>query len=158
MAPSKTYNLPGLGCAFAVISNTGLRKNFIGVMNGIVPRVNILGYTAAIAAYRDSHDWHKALLDYLRGNRDLVLNCVNKMPGLSASRIEATYLAWIDTRESGIQDPVKFFENAGVGLFEGKEFGAPGFVRLNFGSRRSLLETALKRMSVAVEKHAMDIL
>ena len=76
------------------------------------------------------------------------------MPGLSSRQIEATYLAWIDTRQSGIKDPVKFFEDAGVGLFEGKEFGAPGFVRLNFGCRRLLLKKALDRMGTAVQKHA----
>ncbi|MFO7665821.1 MAG: PatB family C-S lyase [Desulfobacterales bacterium] len=154
MAPSKTFNLPGLGCSFAIISNPDLRKSFTAEMNGIVPRVTTLGYVAAIAAYRDSHDWHTALLDYLRENRDLVLSSVNRMPGLSSRQIEATYLAWIDTRKSGIKDPVKFFEDAGVGLFEGKEFGAPGFVRLNFGCRRSLLKEALERMATAVQKHA----
>ncbi|MBU0544545.1 MAG: PatB family C-S lyase [Proteobacteria bacterium] len=154
MAPSKTFNLPGLGCSFAIISNAALRKSFNMAMNGIVPRVNTLGYIAAIAAYRDSHDWHAALLDYLRENRDLVLSSVNKMPGLSSRQIEATYLAWIDTRESGIEDPVKFFEAAGVGLFDGNEFGTPGFVRLNFGCQRSLLKKALERMTIAVQKRA----
>jgi len=157
MAPSKTFNLPGLGCSFAVISNADLRKSFNAAMNGIVPRVNTLGYIAAIAAYRDSHDWHAELLDYLRINRDLVLSAVNMMPGLSSQPIEATYLAWIDTRQSGIEDPVKFFEDAGVGLFEGREFGTPGFVRLNFGCRRSLLKKALERMATAIKKHAGDI-
>ena len=157
MAPSKTFNLPGLGCSFAIISNAALRKSFNTAMNGIVPRVNTLGYIAAIAAYRDSHDWHAALLDYLRENRDLVLSSVNKMPGLLSRQIEATYLAWIDTRESGIVDPVKFFEDAGVGLFDGNEFGTPGFVRLNFGCQRSLLKKALERMAIAVQKQAEGI-
>jgi len=154
MAPSKTFNLPGFGCSFAIISNPDLRKSFAAVMNGIVPRVNTMGYIAAIAAYRDSYDWQAALLDYLRENRDLVLSYVNGMPGLSSRQIEATYLAWIDTRRSGIKDPVKFFEDAGVGLSDGKEFGTPGFVRLNFGCQRSLLIKALERMATAVQKHA----
>ena len=154
MAPSKTFNVPGLGCSFAAISNPDLRKRFTKAMTGIVPRVNILGYTAAAAAYRESHEWHRALLKYLRGNRDLVLDSVNRMPGFSAGEVEATYLAWIDTRRSGIKDPVKFFEDAGVGLFDGKEFGTPGFVRLNFGCPRSLLANALERMATAVKKHA----
>lgn len=154
MAPSKTFNLPGLGCSFAIISNANLQKSFTAAMNGIVPRVNTMGYIAAIAAYRDSQGWHAALLDYLRKNRDLVISSVNKMPGLSSRQIEATYLAWIDTRQSGIEDPVKFFEDAGVGLFEGKEFGTPGFVRLNFGCRRSLLKKALERMANAIERRS----
>lgn len=150
MAPSKTYNLPGLGCSFAVISNPDLRKRFTKAMTGIVPRVNTLGYIAAVAAYRESHEWHRALLEYLRGNRDIVLEALNRMPGLFSGDVEATYLAWIDTRKSGIEDPVKFFEDAGVGLFDGKEFGAPGFVRLNFGCPRSLLVNALERMAKAL--------
>ena len=154
MAPSKTFNVPGLGCSFAVISNPDLRKRFTKAMTGIVPRVNTLGYTAATAAYRESHEWHRALLKYLRGNRDIVLDSVNRMPGFSAGGVEATYLAWIDTRKSGIEDPAKFFEDAGVGLFDGKEFGTPGFVRLNFGCPRSLLADALERMAIAVENES----
>jgi len=150
MAPSKTFNTPGLGCSFAVISEKNLRKRFTNAMTGIVPRVNTLGYTAAVAAYRDSHEWRRALIAYLRKNRDLVIGAVNRMTGLSAGEVEATYLAWIDIRNSGIDDPVKFFEDAGVGLFDGKEFGTPGFVRLNFGCPRSLLAKALKRMATAV--------
>ncbi len=151
MAPSKTFNLPGLGCSFAVISNSDLRRRFTGAMKGIVPRVNALGYTAALVAYRDSHDWHRDLLGYLKANRDLALDSVNKMPGISAGEVEATYLAWIDVRKSDIEDPARFFEDAGVGLSDGKEFGTPGFLRLNFGCQRSLLVKALERMAVAVE-------
>ncbi|HSH71229.1 MAG TPA: hypothetical protein VK997_15005, partial [Deferrisomatales bacterium] len=72
--------------------------------------------------------------------------------GLRVGPVEATYLAWIDARELPVSDPVGFFEAAGVGLSDGKEFGAPGFVRLNFGCPRSLLEQALDRMTRAVGK------
>jgi len=147
--------MPGLGCSFAVISNKDIRKRFINTMTGIVPRVNTLGYTAAVAAYRDSHEWHRALIAYLRENRDMVLDAVNGMPGISAGDVEATYLAWIDIRNSGIEDPVKFFEDAGVGLFDGKEFGTPGFMRLNFGCPRSLLAKALERMATALIRKSM---
>ena len=67
MSPSKTFNLPGLGCAFAIIPDERLRQSFQQTMAGIVPGVNLLGYVAALAAYRDSSDWHAALLAYLRG-------------------------------------------------------------------------------------------
>ena len=66
LAPSKTYNIPGLGCSFAVIPDAGLRRVFKGVMDGIVPHVNLLGYAAALAAYRDGEPWRQALLAYLR--------------------------------------------------------------------------------------------
>ena len=146
MAPSKTFNLPGLGCSFAVISDEPLRRQFLRAMKGIVPHVNALGYTAALAAYRDSRDWYLAMIDYLRENRDSVERSIEAMPGLSMHHVEATYLAWIDTRQTGMKDPVKSFEEAGVGLSDGKSFGAEGFVRLNFGCPRSVLEEAFQRM------------
>ena len=146
MAPSKTFNIPGLGCSFAVISDEPLRRQFLRAMKGIVPHVNALGYTAALAAYRDSRDWYLAMIDYLRENRDSVERSIEAMPGLSMHHVEATYLAWIDTRQTGMKDPVKIFEEAGVGLSDGKSFGAEGFVRLNFGCPRSVLEEAFQRM------------
>ena len=150
-APSKTYNVPGLGCSFAVISDDTLRRSFRKAMGRIVPHVNLLGYTAAEAAYRHGEQWRQELLAYLRGNRDLVAQEVAKMPGLTVTRVEATYLSWIDLRETGIEDPVRFFEEAGVGLSGGVDFGLPGYVRLNFGCRRQLLAEALRRMRVALE-------
>jgi len=151
LAPSKTYNIPGLGCSFAVISDPGLRKRFIRAAGRIVPHVNLLGYTAAEAAYRSGEGWRQALLAYLRGNRDLVQREIDAIPGLSTTHVEATYLSWIDTRGTGIGDPAGFFEGAGVGLSDGTDFGAPGFVRLNFGCGRSLLVEALGRMAKAME-------
>ncbi len=150
MAPSKTYNLPGLGCSAAIIPNSEIRKRFRRAAAGIVPFVNVLGYTAALAAYRDSAAWLAALLDYLRQNRDLVEKAVGEMPGLSMHHVEATYLAWIDTRAAEIDDPAAFFEEGGVGLSDGVHFGGPGFVRLNFGCSRVTLLEALRRMRNAL--------
>ena len=152
MAPSKTFNIPGLGCSFAVISNRQMRNKFLQVMEGIVPEMNILGFTAAEAAYRDSWDWHAALLEYLRGNSRLVENEIGFMAGLSMHRVEATYLAWIDARRIDKIFPGRFFEAFGVGLSEGSDFGFPGYVRLNFGCSRSLLQQALQRMKRATEE------
>ncbi len=153
MAPSKTYNLPGLGCSFAVIPETGLRKRFQQAMAGIVPHVNALGYTATLAAYRDQGDWLKALLLYLRKNRDVVEEAVSHMPGLSMPHVEATYLAWIETGERGLKDPATFFEEAGVGLWGGADFGSSAAARLNFACHRDLLKEALERMAQALEHH-----
>jgi len=153
MAPSKTFNLPGLGLSFAVIPNKGLRQSFQQAMAGIVPHVNALGYAAGTAAYRDCRDWHTALLDYLRENRDMVEDSVRRMPGLTMTHVEATYLAWLDARETGLEDPAGFFESAGVGLFDGKHYGGPGFLRLNFGCPRSILVEALLKMQRAVLSH-----
>lgn len=151
MAPSKTYNVPGLGCSFAIISDPSLRRDFCRAMEGIVPHVNLFGYVAAQAAYEQGGPWLRALLAYLRGNRDLVESEIGAMPGLSVAHVEATYLAWIDARDSGLPDPAKAFERAGVGLSDGAEFGAPGFVRLNFGCAESLLAEGLARMKAALQ-------
>ncbi|MFZ2855518.1 MAG: PatB family C-S lyase [Rhodocyclaceae bacterium] len=153
MAPSKTYNIPGLGCAFAVIPDAALRRRFLGAMNGIVPHVNVLGLAACEAAYRDCGDWHAALLDYLRDNRDRVESAVAAMTGLSMTHVEATYLAWIDARGLRVDDPAAFFEAAGVGLSCGAEFGLPGWVRLNFGCPRATLDAALERMALACARN-----
>jgi len=150
MAPSKTFNLPGLGFSFAVIPDKGLRQDFRQSMAGIVPHINALGYSAGVAAYRDCRDWHTALLEYLRENRDMVEDAVGRMPGLAMTHVEGTYLAWLDARETGLEDPTGFFETAGVGFFDGKHFGAPGFFRLNFGCPRSILGEALSKMQRAV--------
>ena len=152
LAPSKTFNVPGLGCSFAVISDFNLRRAFRKAMGRIVPHVNLLGYTAAEAAYRHGEEWRQELLAYLRGNRDLVAQEVARMPGLSVSHVEATYLSWIDVRALGLEDPVRFFEEAGVGLSGGEDFGLPGYVRLNFGCPRPLLTEALRRMRAALDQ------
>jgi len=146
MAPSKTFNTPGLGCSFAVISDPELRRAFYGAMAGIVPHVNLFGFVAAEAAYRNGMPWRRELLTYLRGNRDLVESSIGAIPGLRVTHVEATYLAWIDARDTGIAHPAGFFEKAGVGLSDGADFDGPGFVRLNFGCRRALLAEGLERM------------
>lgn len=152
MAPSKTFNITGLGCSFAIISDSALRKAFCRAMSGIVPHVNALAYVAAQAAYEKGAGWRAALLHYLRGNRDLVEREISTMPGLAVSHVEATYLAWIDARGLGVPGAALFFEEAGVGLSDGAEFEGSGFVRLNFGCSRSLLEEALERMRRAVTR------
>lgn len=150
MSPSKSFNLPGLGCAFAIIPDKRLRERFCKTMAGIVPGVNLFGYLAALAAYRDGSDWHAALLAYLRENRDIVRNAIKQMPGLSMHHVEATYLGWIDTRAAGLEEPAKFFENAGVGLGDGSDFGGPGFLRLSFACPQVTLMEALTRMGRAL--------
>lgn len=150
MAPSKTFNIAGLGCSFAVISDARLRHRFEQVISGIVPSVNLLGFTAALSAYRDCDDWHREQLAYLRANRDLAYQQLGQMPGLKTWRGEATYLTWIDARElvrPGREDPAGFFASQGVILSNGRDFGTPGFVRLNFGCTRDTLCQALERMA-----------
>lgn len=154
MSPSKTFNLPGLGCAFAVIPDEGLRRRFRRAMRGIVPHVNLLGLTACEAAFRHGGTWHRGLLDYLRGNRERVLAAVAAEPSLRTTPVEATFLAWIDARATGLPAPHAAFEAAGLGLSDGRDFGPSGlydgWVRLNFGCSRALLDEALARLRAAL--------
>ena len=150
MAPSKTYNIAGLGCSFAIITDKQLRQQFINVRKGIVPDVNLLGYTAAIAAYRDGDEWNKQQLDYLRENRDYLQREINLIPGLKLLPIEATYLAWIDISGAKLSNPAHFFEQAGIGMSPGRDFGDANYMRLNFGCTRSTLEEAVRRIKTAL--------
>lgn len=153
MAPSKTYNIPGLSCSFAIIPDRDLKREFLKAMEGIVPFPNMMGYAAAIAAYRDSKEWHTEVIKYLRNNRDYLLTRIDAIPGLRSLSPESTYLAWIDVRELELENPAAFFENAGVGLSDGDAFGKKGFLRLNFGCSKSVLEEALNRIETAVLNH-----
>ncbi|WP_420554489.1 MalY/PatB family protein [Neptuniibacter marinus] len=150
MAPSKTYNIAGLGCSFAIIKDKKLRQQFINVRKGIVPDVNLLGYTATMAAYKDGDEWNKKQLDYLRRNRDYLQKEINSIPGLKLLPIEATYLAWIDVSGAKLTNPAHFFEYAGVGMSPGRDFGDESYMRLNFGCPRSTLEEAVHRIKTAL--------
>ncbi|MEO7415314.1 MAG: PatB family C-S lyase [Opitutaceae bacterium] len=150
MAPSKTYNVPGLGTSFAVISDSALRNRFVRATAGIVAEVTSLGFTACEAAYRDSERWRQALLATLRGNRDFLLDFIaRELPGIRVEApIEATYLAWLNVEAMQLADPIAHFEKHGVGLSDGAFFGSPKghHVRLNFGCPQATLAEALQRM------------
>lgn len=150
MSPSKTFNLAGLGASMAIIPNPELRKQFANTAQGIVPHVNILAYVAATAAYSEGESWLAAQLNYLRGNRDVVFKRINAMPGMKMLPVEGTYLAWIDATEAQLPSAYRFFLKAGVALTDGHDFGNPGFVRINMGCQRTLLEKALDRMEAAL--------
>jgi cystathionine beta-lyase len=154
MAPSKAFNVPGLGTSFAIIPDAALRARFNRACTGIVAEVNVLGFVACEAAYRDGGPWLQALIAYLRGNRDFLADFISReVPGVRIQApIEATYLAWLDVSALGLEHPVKNFEAAGVGLSDGVPFGAkPGtHVRINFGCPRSTLAEGLARMRAAV--------
>jgi len=151
MAPSKTFNLPGLKCSVAIVQNAELRKKLQDTHMGLVHGVNVMGVAAAVAAYREGQPWLDELLRYLEANLDLLVEYVGAhLPGVSMSRPEATYLAWLSCHEAGIPGkPDEFFLNeARVAFDDGAIFGrgGEGFVRLNFGCPRSVLVQALDRM------------
>src|SRR5690349_74239 len=156
MAPSKTFNLPGLKCAVAIVPNATLRERLNAAVADLVPKINVLGHAAAVAAYRDGDAWLDALLAYLEANRDFLLKEVpRRLPGVTLAAPEATYLAWLDCRRAAIPggDPYTFFlDRARVALNDGRLFGpgGDGFVRLNFACPRTLLAEALERMAQAL--------
>ena len=153
LAPSKTYNLPGLACAYAVIPDAGLRTTFQRACRGVITEINAFGYAGCAAAYRHGEPWRQALLSYLRENRDFVYAFLREhAPAIRLAPMEATYLAWLDVRALELERPHQFFEEAGVGLSNGVDFGAPGFLRLNFGCPRARLQTGLSRMAEALRR------
>jgi cystathionine beta-lyase len=156
MAPSKTFNLAGLKCAVAVIPDAGLRERLVAARADLVQTPNVLGYTAALAAWRDGDAWLEALLRYLESNRAALAAWVrDSAPGAALYPPEGTYLAWLDFRRAGLPggDPYRFFlDRARVALNDGATFGPPGagFVRLNFGAPRVQLQAGLDRMREAL--------
>ena len=156
MAPSKTFNLAGMKASVAIIPNEELRAQFEASRGGMVGAINILGAHAMLAAYRDCDPWLEELTAYLTANRDYLASFVaERLPGITMSPLEGTYLAWLDCNALEFPDNDAFnwfLENARVGLGEGVNFGerGEGFVRLNFGCPRPLLEEALERMATAL--------
>ena len=151
MSPSKTFNLPGLNFAFAIVSDEALRRQFRQPGEGLLPFPGCLAIAGAEAAYLEGGEWHAELLAYLRGNRDLLEAFVAaELPRLTMTHVEATYLAWLDVRALGLDDPAAACRAAGVALSAGADFGDPAYLRLNFACRRSTLQEALRRLRVAL--------
>jgi len=160
IAPSKTFNVPGLYCAFAIIPDHDLRARYQKTLERMTLHVSSLGLVAAQAAFSGAcDDWLAELLRYLTANRDLVVEFVeNHLPGIRTTVPDATYLAWLDCNDlvkSGkiTGAPYEFFlKQAKVALNEGAEFGpgGDGFVRLNFGCPRVTLAEALERLKNAI--------
>ena len=157
MAPTKTFNLAGLQCSIAIIPDPGLRQKYQQAQRGLVGWVNLMGLLAAQVAYREGQEWLDQLLVYLEANRDFLYEYVRReLPGVTLAKPEATYLAWLDCRQAGIDgNPGEFFlQQARVALSDGAQFGpgGEGFVRLNFGCPRATLVEALERMKKSLAK------
>lgn len=150
ISPSKTFNIAGLGASMAIIPNPELRKRFKQVREGIVPGVDILALVAAEAAWRGGDAWLEAQLDYLRANRDWLVQQVNALPELSMAAPEASYLGWIDASQLDVASPALYFEKHGLGFSPGRDFGDDRFVRFNFGCTRATLQQAVLRLQQAV--------
>jgi cystathionine beta-lyase len=160
IAPSKTFNIPGLFCGFAIIPNKDLLERYKKTVECMAMHVSSPGLAAAQVAFSGDCDaWLAALRVYLTRNRDFLVDFVrNELTGIKTTVPDATYLAWLDCAE-----PVKsaiisgtpheyFLKTAKVALNEGRDFGSggEGFVRLNFGCPHDIMAEALTRMKSAL--------
>lgn len=164
MAASKTFNIAGLNCSYAIIEDETLRRQFKTQLKGLVGGVNILGFIASEAAYEHGEQWLAEQIIHLRENVEYCYERVNAMPLLSMNRMEATYLAWVDAtalnqaiqenadcQAKGINDAYDYFLSHCVAVSHGKPFGNEQFIRLNLATGRPVLEEALNRMEAAIQ-------
>lgn len=156
MSASKTYNLSGINCAYAIISSKCLRDKFISKCEGfgIMPMAAALPFSATLAAYRDSNEWHTAMIDYLWGNYKYLESRLSKIDKIKLSPLEATYLAWLDISALKLPSAVQYLERYGIGVSSGDWFGDSRFVRINFACSRKKLETAMDCLEHAVRDRA----
>lgn len=162
IAPNKTFNVAGISCAIAVVQNPKFKQQIEEAKRGLVPNLGIMSYIITQAAYTEGEQWFNALNTYLQGNRDYLRESIQgRLPEVSMSPVEGTYLAWLDCGELKLgQNPHEYFLNqARVGLSDGARFGqgGEGFVRLNFATQRSNIAKAIDRMRDALlsgEDHA----
>lgn len=150
-APTKAYNFPGVGVAVAVIQDAALRMRFEDAGKGLLGSVSPLAYAAATAAFNDRSDWLREQNAFLASNVKALAGAVAAIEGVATTHVEGTYLAWLDVRALDLPNPAAWFEAFGLGLSDGVEFGAPGFLRFNLGCSRAMLDAGLERLGRAVE-------
>lgn len=145
MAASKTFNVAGLGCSFAIIPNGDLRRQLQSNGQDLMPHPNVMGLLAAEAAFNDGLDWLLALRAHLKSNRDQVASVIGELDGLRYLPAPATFLAWVESDLAPGEAMTRFTE-AGIMPSDGKDFGDPYSVRLNFGTGRETLDQALEQL------------
>ena len=158
MAPSKTFNIAGLISSFAVIPNEEIRKMY---MEYIEPRElfqgTIFAYEATQAAYEKCEDWLDEVLVYIQQNATFVKDFLAKeIPQITPMIPEASFLIWLDCRALHLpQDELVdlFVNKAKLALNDGAMFGVggEGWMRLNIGSPKSVLEKALNNLKKAIK-------
>ena len=149
-APTKAYNFAGLGGAVAVIQDEALRERFAAAAKGMASNVSPLAFAALAAAFADDGDFLPTQNGFLAANGAVLEQAVAGMEGLATTHVEGTYLAWLDATALRLPDAAACFEAHGLGLSDGAEFGAPGYLRFNFGCPRSLLLRGIERLGNAV--------
>lgn len=157
MAPTKTFNMPGLVSSSYIIPNAELRSKFVNYLEKTEQTGgNIFAYVATQAAYENGREWRKQMLEYVQGNIDFVVGFLKQnIPQVKPMIPEATYLIWLDCKDLRMEtdDLQSFFvHKAGLGLNKGTIFGAGGeyHLRLNSACPRSILEKAMTQLFKAV--------
>ena len=158
---TKGFNIPGARAALVHFGSAALKERFDRVFPAhLLGRPSRFGVDATVAAWSDSESWFDGVMQYLAGNRALVAEWAASRKGIGHVPPEATFLAWLDCRELGLQSsPYDFFlESAKVALSDGRDFGGPGIghVRLNFGTSKEILSEILERMSQALDDAERD--
>ena len=148
-APTKAYNFAGLGGAVAVIPDAGLRERFLLAAKGIASNVSPLAFAALGAAFSDDSGFLATQNRFLAANGAALERAVASMEGIATTHVEGTFLAWLDVSPLALPNPAACFEAHGLGLSDGEDFGAPGYLRFNFGCPRSLLAAGIERLGNA---------
>jgi len=152
ISASKAFNVAGFACAFAIIPDEKLRKQFFDTAFGMSFETSTPGLTATQVAFSGKADaWLRDLRQYLTANRDFIIEYLEKnLPNIRMTKPDATYLMWLDCSELGLMpSPYEFFmKEAKVAFSNGASFGVGSeqFVRLNFGTTRKTLQEGLERM------------
>ena len=153
VAPSKTFNIPGLGLSALIVSNPEHRAKLRQAFDLLhVVGSNPFSVAAFAAAYREGGPWLDALMAYLAETRDAVVAYLAQhLPAIRPLVPEGTYLIWLDCRAMGLDDAALkrfFIEQAKVGMNPGTVFGegGSGFMRLNIGAPRAVVMEALERI------------
>ena len=159
MAPSKAFNMPGLGSSYAIAVNEDIRRRFREFMEaGEFCEGHLFAYIGAVAAYTHGEEWLEQVLGYVQAIIDFTENYLKEhVPGIGMIRPQASYLVFLDCRALGLpQEKLArlFAEKAHLALNDGTMFGKPGegFMRLNVGCPRSVLQKALEQLSAAVKE------
>ena len=158
-APSKTFNIAGIVCSYAVVPDDGLRERFFSWLEanefGAAP---IFSPIATIAAFRKGEEWRRQMVAYIEGNIEYVISfCRERIPQIRPLRPQTSFLVWLDCRGLGLDHDSLislFIDKAGLALNDGEMFspGGEGFMRLNIGTPRSVLETAMISLEKAVKE------
>lgn len=155
-APSKTFNMAGLVCSYAVVPNATLRNAFYSWLSANeLNEPDIFAPLAAVAAFKYGEEWRRQMISYLEGNIELVEDfCRERIPGIKPWRPDASFLVWLDCRSLRLPQEklMDFFINhARLALNNGVMFGkeGEGFMRLNVGTPRAVLQKAMGQLEQA---------